>query len=173
MSALELYEKGKQLYAAGSLSEAVAAFETSRTEFLKAEDEAHAATVQNDLGVVYYLIGRRAEASQVLTEALATFEKTGDLSGQAKAAGNLAQVLNRAHATEQAEKYYMRAAELFHQTGQRDLESDTHRALSLMHLKRGRFMDALAAYDRALAARGGSRLLRAFLQIPLRLVGAR
>jgi hypothetical protein len=57
--------------------------------------------------------------------------------------------------------------------GEREMEQDTFRALSQMQLGRGRWLEALAAYDRALAAKGGSRLLRAFLQIPLKLVGLR
>lgn len=173
MSAEALYEKGKQLYAAGSLEDALAAFQQARAEYLQQGDAPRAATVGNDLGVVYYLAGRRGEATQVLEEVLATFETSGDLAGQAKAAGNLAQVLNRARETARAEKYYLRAAELFQQLGQRDFEADTHRALSQMHLQHRRFIDALIAYDRALAARGGPKWLRWFLQIPLKLMGAR
>ncbi|MBI5649856.1 MAG: tetratricopeptide repeat protein [Chloroflexi bacterium] len=173
MSAEAVYEKGKQLYAAGSLEDALAAFQQARTEYLQQGDATQAATVGNDLGVVYYLAGRRGEATQVFEDVLTTFEKSGDLAGQAKATGNLAQVLKRARATEQAEKYYLRAAELFQQLGQRDFEADTYRALSQMHLQRGRFMDALSAYDRALTAKGGSKFLKWFLQIPLRLMGAR
>ncbi|MBI5304605.1 MAG: tetratricopeptide repeat protein [Chloroflexi bacterium] len=173
MSAQALYEQGKQLYDAGSLHEAMAAFQRARAEFLTAGELAQAATVGNDLGVVYYLSGRGAEASQVLEDTLAQFERLGDARGQAKAAGNLAQVLNHAHATEQAERYYKRAADLFHQLDDRMLEYDTHRALSHMLLMTGRFLESLAAYDRALAAKGGAGFLRAIIQIPLRIMGVR
>lgn len=173
MSGLALYEQGKQLYEAGSLEEAVKSFQRARTEFLTSGDLAHAAEVGNDLGVVYYRVGRRAEASQVLEDALALYERLNDVRGQAKASGNLAQVFNHAHATEQAEKYYTRAADLFHQIGERTLEYDTHRALSHMLLMKGRFIESVAAYDRALAAKGGAGLLRFLLQIPLRLLHVR
>jgi tetratricopeptide (TPR) repeat protein len=173
VSAQALYEQGKQLYDAGSLKEAMTAFQRARTEFLSSGDLAQAATVGNDLGVVYYLAGRRAEASQVLEETLALCERLGDVRGQAKAAGNLAQVLNHARATEQAERYYKRAADLFQQLDERTLEYDTHRALSHMLLVNGRFLESLAAYDRALAAKGGAGFLRAIIQIPLRILGVR
>jgi hypothetical protein len=62
---------------------------------------------------------------------------------------------------------------LFQQAGEKDFEHDTYRALSQMQLQSGRWLEALASYDRALAAKGGSGLLRAFLQIPLRLLGMR
>jgi hypothetical protein len=42
-----------------------------------------------------------------------------------------------------------------------------------MQLQRGRWMEALSAYDLALAAKGGSKLLRWFLQIPLKMTGVR
>jgi tetratricopeptide (TPR) repeat protein len=173
MSADAVYEQGKQFYDAGALTDALKAFQRARNEFLMEGNQASAATVGNDLGVVYYLTGRRAEASQVLEDSLATFERLGDLAGQAKAAGNLAQVFNRSHATPQAVKYYRLAADLFHQNGEREMEYTTYRALSQMYLARWRFLESLAAYDHALAAKGGSRLLRAFLQIPLRMLNVR
>ena len=173
MSGQALYEQGKQLYDAGSLNEAMGAFQRARNEFLTNGELAQAAEVGNDLGVVYYLSGRRAEASQVLEDSLALFERLNDLRGQAKASGNMAQVFNHAHATEQAEKYYKRAADLFHQVGEHTLEYDTHRALSHMLLVKGRFLESVAAYDRALAAKGGAGVLRFFLQIPLRIMNLR
>lgn len=173
MSAQALYEQGKRLYDEGSLNEAMSALQRARTEFLTNGELAQAATVGNDLGVVYYRAGRQAEASQVLEDALAQFERLGDVRGQAKAAGNLAQVLGRARATVQAEKYFQRAAELFHQVDDRMLEYDTYRALSQMYLNQGRLLESLSAFDRGLAAKGGAEWLRAFLQIPLKLAGLR
>lgn len=173
MSAQALYEQGKRLYDEGALDEAMTALQRARAEFLTNGESAHAAAVGNDLGVVYYRAGRRAEAMQVLEDTLAQFEKLGDVRGQAKAAGNLAQVLGRARATAQAEKYYQRAAELFHQLNERELEYATYRALSQLYLSQWRLLDSLNAFDRGLAAKGGPGWLRAFLQIPLRLAGLR
>lgn len=168
-----LRAEAMRLYQAGQLNEAVAAFEQARTGFSAQGDAAQAASVANDLGVVYVLAGRPAQAFQVLQQAQATFEKLGDVTGQAKAIGNLAQVMDRTGDKSNAEKNYVRAAELFHQVGERGMEHDTYRALSQMQLQSWHWLEALAAYDRALAAKGGSGLLRAFLQIPLRLVGIR
>ena len=173
MDANTQYADAKKLYDAGQLNDALRAFEQARAAFVAQGDEANAAAVANDLGVVYYRAGRRDDARQVLQDALAAFEKLGNVPGQAKAIGNLARLMDQAGDKEGAEKNYQRAAELFHQAGEKGLEADTDRALSQMQLRRGRWLEALATYDRALAAKGGSGALRAFLQIPLRLLGVR
>jgi tetratricopeptide (TPR) repeat protein len=167
------YGEAKRLYEAEQTAESVTAFEQARAAYLAEGNEAKAATVADDLGVVYYLVGRFDDARRVLHEALAVFEKVGDVAAQAKATGNLAQLLNRTGDKGGAEKNYERAAELFQQVGERGLEFDTLRALSQMQLQRGYWLEALATYDRALAAKGGSGALRAFLQIPLKLLRAR
>jgi tetratricopeptide (TPR) repeat protein len=166
-------DEATKLYQAGQLDQAITAFEQVRAEYTAQGNAAQTASVANDLGVVYFLNGKPQQARDALNDALSAFEKLGDVTGQAKAIGNLAQLLSRSGDKQGAEKNYARAAELFHQVGESGMEYDTFRALSQMQLQRGRWLEALAAYDRALAAKGGSRLLRAFFQIPLKLVGLR
>ena len=173
MDASALRDEATRLYKTGQLDQAITAFEQVHAEYAAQGNEAQTASVANDLGVVYFVTGKPQQARDALNEALAAFEKLGDVAGQAKAIGNLAQLLRRSGDKAGAEKNYTRAADLFHQAGESGMEQDTFRALSQMQLQRGRWLEALAAYDRALAAKGGSRLLRAFLQIPLKLVGVR
>jgi len=173
MDANALYAEAKQVYEAGNRDESVGLFEQARAAYIAAGDEAQAAAVANDLGVVYYLVGRQDQARQALQDALTTQEKLGNVLGQAKALGNLAQLMNRAGDKEAAEKNYQQAAVLFHQVGERMMEYDTFRALSQMQLQRGRWIEALGAYDFALGAKGGSGALRWFLRIPLKLLRIR
>lgn len=168
-----MHSQAMDLYRAGSLKEAAAEFEKARDAWTEQGNQVKAATVSNDLGVVYYLMGRRDDARLTLTQALAVFEKEGNALGQAKAVGNLAQLMNKSGDKENAEKHYTRAADLFHQVGERTYEYDTLRALSQMRLQRGRWLEALSTYDHALAAKGGSGALRSFLQIPLKILGVR
>lgn len=165
------YAQAKQLYDSANVQASIALFEQAHAAYVAEGKRAQAAGVANDLGVVYYLAGRRDEARKTLQDALALFEELGDGLGQAKATGNLAQLLNQAGDKPGAERNYQRAAELFHQVGEKMMEYDTYRALSQMQLQSGRWLEALASFDRALAAKGGSRLLRAFLQIPLKMLG--
>lgn len=173
MDADALYAQGQKNYQEGHIGDAMTCFEQAHAAFLAQPNEKQAATVANDLGVVYYFTGRRDQAKQIFQDALATFEKCGDVPGQAKTLGNLARILDRSGDKNGAERNYQRAAELLHQVGEKQLEHDTYRALSQMELRRGRWLQALAAYDRALAASGSSGLLRWFFQIPLKLVGLR
>lgn len=168
-----LYAEAKKTYEAGNREESLPLFEQARAAYVAAGNQAQAAVVANDLGVVYYLVGRKDQARQVLDDALAAHEKLGNVLGQAKAIGNLAQLSNRAGDKVAAERNYLRAAELFHQVGERAMEFDTYRALSQMQLQSGHWLQALASYDRGLAAKGGSRFLRWFLQIPLKIAGVR
>lgn len=173
MDANELYAQAKKNYEAGNRAESVALFEQARAAYTAAGDEAQAAAVANDLGVVYYLVGRMDQARHALQDSLSAQEKLGNVLGQAKAIGNLAQLMNRAGEKDAAEKNYLRSAELFHQVGERMMEFDTYRALSQMQLQRGRWIEALSTYDLALAAKGGASFLRWFLQIPLKLLKIR
>ena len=173
MDANALYAEAKKLYDAGQLNDAVRAFEQAHAAYVEQGDEANVATVANDLGVVYYLAGRREDAQTILQDALAAFEKLENVLGQAKALGNLARLMDRMGEKAGAANCYQRAAELFHQVGEKGFEADTYRALSQMQLQRGRWLESLATYDRALAAKGGSGALRGFLKIPLRLIGMR
>lgn len=173
MSGESLYTEAKKIYDAGNPRESIPLFEQARAAFLTEGNVAQASHVANDLGVVYYLVGRREEAKRILQDTLASFEQLGDVAGQAKAIGNLAQVLNKMGDRAGAERNYQRAGELFHQTGERMMEYETYRALSQMQLQSGRWLEAIHSFDRALAAKGGSTLLRWFFQIPLKLLGIR
>jgi tetratricopeptide (TPR) repeat protein len=168
-----MHAQALDLYRGGSPKESIEPLEKARAAFLERGEQAKAADVANDLGVVYYLLGRNDQARRILEEAQSIFVQEHDVLGQAKTTGNLAQLMNRQGDKQGAEKNYEQAAELFHQAGERRSEYDTYRALSQMHLQRGRWLEALAAFDRGLAAKGGSGALRAFLQIPLRLLGMR
>lgn len=169
MDAQALYAQGLKTYQEGLVPEAAKSLEEARAGFLAQGEQVQAALVGNDLGVVYYLSGRRDEARILLDDALAVLEKHGDVFGQAKALGNIGQLMKRAGDKQGAERNYSRAAELFHQIDKKDYEFDTYRALSQMQLQSGRWLEALASYDHGLAAKGGSRFLRWFLQIPIRL----
>ena len=95
MDANALRDEATRLYRAGQLDESVAAFEQVRAGYAAEGKEALAASVANDLGVVYFFNGKPQQAREALSEALAAFEKLGDVTGQAKAIGNLAQLMSR------------------------------------------------------------------------------
>lgn len=168
-----LYASALESYKAGSIETSMSGLEQARASFLANGDERQAATVANDLAVIYYLKGKCKEGLALLEEALAALEKAGDVRGQATAWGNLAQLMNKSGDKDSARTHYEHAAELFGQIGERTFAYETYRALSHMELSRGHILESLGAYDRALGARGGSGVFRFFIQLPLRLLGVR
>lgn len=169
----ETHDQALNLFREGEVEQSATLLESLRDAMLAQNDEGNAAEAGNDLGVAYYRLGRSDAARTAFEEALARFEKLGNISGQGRALGNLAQTMRRAGDKGGAEKNYAHAAELFRQAGEKNFEADTYRALSQMQMQNGRWLESLASYDHALAAKGGSGALRAFLQIPLKLIGAR
>lgn len=173
MDAKETHAQALKLFRDGSVDEAAAMLGTLRADLIAQKDEGQAAEVGNDLGVAYYRLGRLDAARDAFEQSRNLFEKLGNASGQARALGNLAQAQSRSGDKAAAEKNYARAAELFHDAGEKQFEFDTYRALSQMQMQRGRWLESLATYDHALAAKGGSGAFRAFLKIPLKLIGLR
>jgi tetratricopeptide (TPR) repeat protein len=79
MDANTLYADAKKLYDAGQMDDALRAFEQAHAAYVAQGNAAEAATVANDLGVVYYLAGRRDDAHKILQDALSVFEKLGNV----------------------------------------------------------------------------------------------
>ncbi len=173
MDADALRAEGMRLYNERQLNEAIAAFEQARAEYAAQGNAQSAASVANDLAVAYLRVGRVDDARHGFAETIVAAQDIGDVSTEAKATGNLAQVLERQGKRDEAEKSYRRAADLFHAVGDKDLEAATLQALSRMELSRGHWLEALVVFDRVLELRGRSGALRAFLRIPLRLLGIR
>lgn len=169
----ENHAQALKLFQDGAVAESATKLEQLRTELVAANDQEHAAEVGNDLGVAYYRLDRIDEARAAFEQARALFEKQANLSGQGRTLGNLAQALRRAGDKVGAEKEYLRAAELFHAAGEKEYEFDTYRALSQLQMQRGRWLESLATYELALKVKGGSRLFRMFLSIPLRIMHVR
>jgi len=171
MDAKETHAQALKLFRDGSVAESASILEKLRGELIAQQDEGQAAEVGNDLGVAYYRLGRLDAARDAFEQSRSAFEKLGNGSGHARALGNIAQAQSRGGDKAAAEKNYARAAELFHDAGEKQFGFDTYRALSQMQMQRGRWLESLATYDHALAAKGGSGVFRWFLQIPLRLMG--
>ncbi len=173
MEAEELYKRGLESYKDGAPRDAIDPLKQALDAFLAEKLETRAGNVANDLGVVHYVLGQRDQARTYFDQARTIFESHSDPVGHGKALGNLAQLMNRCGDKAGAEKNYMLAIDLFHQAGEKAYEFDTYRAYSIMLLRQGRWLESIAAYDRGLAAKGGSGLLRALLSIPLRLSGTK
>lgn len=168
--------EGLRLFQAGAYDEAVAAFEAAKTAYADADDAAGQGEMLNNIGVIRRLQGKRELAQSALTEAITLFVQAGDRNRQAQALGNLGDVYATKDRVEAA-RCYSDAAQLFAEDGDREKQSQVLRALSLMRLRQGRFLDAMMRMEESLSMR--SRLgpfpwlFRGMLRFALKLFGVR
>ncbi len=159
----------------GTLKEAAAALENKRDEATAGGQTQTAAELSNDLGVVYYLLGRYPEARTALQAARDGFLQLNDGTGEGRALGNLARVEEKKGDRKAALALYQQASDLFHAANERDDEFATLRSISQLYLKMGGWLQALATFDRALTIKPHRGPFDAFLhfiyQIPLRMLG--
>lgn len=159
----------------GQLGEAAGRLEREREAAVSRDDIPRRAAAGNDLGVVYYRMGKIPEARAALEGSRDDFASLNDQVGRARALGNLARVEERSHNRSGALVLYQQAADLMHDANERADEFATLVSLSRLCLKMGGWMQALAAYDRGLSVkpRKGSLdlMLHWLYQIPLKMMG--
>ena len=169
-------EAGEAHYRTGAYAEALEAFANARTAYDEAGDQASAAEILSNQGVVYRMLRQWNKAEKAFLEARDAFAHLGDTGRQAQATANLGMLANSKGWTKQAISYLEVAIAAFQAQGDGVRASDTWRALSRMYLKQGRWLDAVMAYSSALdclpSLSLGQRFLRWLFRIPLRLLGA-
>ena len=168
------HAQGVSHFRAGQLDAAQLAFESAWAEAQRANDKRRSAEAANDLGVTFQKLKQRDRAKRQFETAIALFAELRDDPRRAQALGNLGTLLGDMRKFREAEVRLEQAATVFHQTGDLRSESLTLKWLSRVHLQHGDVFGALLAYERALARLEplpvGQRLLRRFLQIPLRMI---
>ena len=119
--------------------------------------------------------GQHEPALQALTQAAEAFAQIGDKNRQAQALGNLGDLYAFTKKQNKAARCYSDAAALFAQDGDHDKQSQVLRALSLMRLRQGHFMQAMMHMEESLTAnpRPGcfGSVFRAMLRFVLKLLG--
>lgn len=158
-----------------TLDQAAASLEQERVDAQANGDQEKAALASNDLGVVYLLLNQSAEARTSLTQAQQLFIQLNDAAGQGRAAGNLAQLEERAGNSDAAGALYMRAADLLHEGNAFADEYTTRRRLSRFYLTRGETLQSLSETAKALAVKPNAKVWDKFQRwlysVPLKLMG--
>ncbi len=96
-------------------------------------------TSEINLGTVYARLGRSGEARQSFLNALATYRRIGDPSGEAKSLNNLGLQYKNACEWREAVRYLEEARTLFERIGHRQHLVTTHLNLGIVHLKLGKW----------------------------------
>jgi len=176
-SALELKEEGLRLFREGLYKEAVAAFEQAQEMFAGDGNEAEAAEMVNNLGVIRRMQGKWDEAIAALEEARAAFVRLGDRGREAQTLGNLGGLYASVGERDKAKECLRQAADIFAESGDTQHQAETLLALGVQAWKTGDRSGGLATYEAGLHAlqnpTAGQKTLRSLLSLRARLLGGR
>ncbi|MBN1583232.1 MAG: tetratricopeptide repeat protein [Anaerolineae bacterium] len=169
-------EQGRLCYRQGEYQDALSHLIAVHAHHLAEHDENLTAEVANDIGVVYTVMQRWQEAEQSLDEAYNLFTKLQDYNGEAQTLGNLGSLFRAKGDLKTAAANLQLSADRFHLVGDNERRAMTLKVLSMVRLSQFRFLQALAAYDAALACNpapsGWQKFLRKLFAIPLRMLAS-
>ena len=172
-----LKAEGLHLFQRGLYDQALTKFEAAVHAYAADGDETGRAEMLNNLGVIYRLRGDRQAALAALSEAETIFSRVGDPNRQAQTLGNLGDLYAAGRNKQEAARCYSDAAALFAQVGDPLKQSQVLRALSLMRLRQGQWLEAMVRMEESLRVRPRislpQRLFRALLRFALGLLGFR
>jgi tetratricopeptide (TPR) repeat protein len=170
----QLVEEGRALYGQGELSQAQACLKQAYEIYQEQGNLNGLAETANDLGVLLTVMRQFKEAESWLRQAHRLFVEMEDYDGEAQTLGNLGSMFQSQGDLKESAAHLQQAADRFHLVGDDERRSYTLRALSVVRLRQLRFLQALAAYDAALAclpnATALHRFLRRIIGLPQRLL---
>jgi tetratricopeptide (TPR) repeat protein len=165
----DLAQAGLLHMAEGDYRQALACFQSAAAAFGQAGDLPNQAEMLNNAGVAHLRLGHWADSQARLEQAAAHFVSLGDTVRHGQAVANLADLFAARRQRQQAVAYYGEAATLLLEAGDRVRASQVWRALSLLHLRQGHWLAAMAAMERSLSAAPRLSLPRRFFRLLLRL----
>ncbi|MFQ5399686.1 MAG: hypothetical protein ACE5E7_08825 [Anaerolineae bacterium] len=175
LSGSDAREEGVRLFQRGDYGKALAAFETAASQFAATGDEAGQAEALNNLGVVQRVRGDRKAAMHTFMVAAAIFARLGDVGRRGQVLGNLGDLYAANRERREAARCYSEAAALLAQAGDMERQSRVLRALSLLTLRQGRWLEAMVRMEESLTAAPRvslmQRLFRRLLRFVLGMMG--
>ncbi len=173
----QLKEQGQVFFQRGAYDEALAVFEQAAAGFAGQDDVVGQGEMLNNMGVIYRVKREWDTAVATLNQAQTLFQQAGDVNRQAQTLGNLGDLHAARKKTDDAARCYSQAAALFAQNNDRDKQSQVLRALSLLRLRQGRWLEAMMRMEESLNAAPrlgpGKWLFRWLLRFALGLMGGR
>lgn len=173
----ELKAQGQDLFRRGAYDEALAVFEQAAAGFAEQGDAIGQGEMLNNMGVIYRVRREWETAVTTLTQAQTLFQQAGDVNRQAQTLGNLGDLHAARKKPDDAARCYSEAAALFAQNNDRDKQSQVLRALSLLRLRQGRWLEAMMRMEESLTVAPrlgpGRWLFRWLLRFALGLFGGR
>jgi tetratricopeptide (TPR) repeat protein len=169
-----LVDEGRTFYRQGDMGKAQERLQQAYKVYQEQGNMNGLAETANDLGVLLTVLRRFSDAESWLRQAHRLFVEMQDYDGEAQTLGNLGSMYQSQGDLKEAAAHLQQAADRFHLVGDDERRADTLRALSIVRLRQFRFLQAVAAYDAALACNSNPtafhRFLRRILSLPQRLL---
>ncbi|MCA9924130.1 MAG: tetratricopeptide repeat protein [Anaerolineales bacterium] len=170
----QLKEEGLQQFQRGNYEAALEVFETAVSLYTSTNNPSGQAEMLNNIGVIYRLHRNLDAAVDALSQAETLFGRIGDVERQGMTLGNLGDLYVAQKKHTEAARSYSNASERLAQAGARDKQSQVLRALSLMRLRQGQWLQAMMHMEESLSVRPrvglGGWIFRGLLRFVLRLM---
>ena len=169
-----LAEQGRLYYRQGEFEEALAHFQRAYEQYKNDRTQGSVAETANDLGVVYTAMRRWGDAEKWINEAHKLFLEINDRDGEAQTLGNLGSMFHLQGHLQESAAHLQLASDRFHVLGDGERRAETLKVLSMVRLRQLRLLQAVAAYEAALACHphptAFHKFLRRVLALPLRVM---
>lgn len=147
MEAKELQEQGVKLFQQYDYEKAQQTFEQAREAYEAEGNEALAAEMKVNIGLVHRAMNQGQLALEMMQEALTTFRDSEDALRMAQTLGNMGSVYAKMDDKEQAYNCYRQAADIFDELDETDLYGQTMLAMGDLQFRDGKIMQSAATYQ--------------------------
>lgn len=176
-TAADLQEKGLALFRRGEHAKALETFKVAADAYAAAEDSSGEGEMLNNIGVIYRLQGNTSDALAVFKEAETIFHDLAAWDQKGQVLGNLGDLHAANRNRDEAARCYSDAAALFAGAGEPEKQSQVLRALSLLRLRQGSWLEAMMRMEESLSCRPRislpQRMFRGILRFALNLFTGR
>jgi tetratricopeptide (TPR) repeat protein len=171
----EVISIAKRDFHKGNYKKAIEGFTFAKKIFQENNDPLNAAEMANNLSVAYLQARKPKEALEIVLGTDTVFEAHKEKSKQAMALGNLGAAYHALKDFDRAETAYSKSAELFHETGEKDLRSHVLKSLTALQIRKGNQIGSIFTMQASLDAKEHltlkDRILKFVLKIPQKLFG--
>jgi tetratricopeptide (TPR) repeat protein len=151
LSPQEMADQAKQTYQTGEYLQAAQEFAEAASLFAGAGDALMSAEMKNNQSVALLLTGEAQAALDAVAGTEQVFAGSEDFRRQGMALANQASALQALKQPKDAMDCFQKAAATLEKAGEGDLRADVMQQLSMLHLRRFKFYDAILTLQSGLA----------------------
>ena len=151
LSPQEIVDQAKQTYQDGDYLQAAQEFAEAASVYASTGDALMSAEMKNNQSVALLLVGKAQAALEAIEGTEKIFADSEDFRRQGMALANQATALQTLKRLKDSMEYYQRAGVALEKAGEGDLRADVMQQLSILHLRRFKFYDAIITLQSGLA----------------------